>query len=188
MRVNVVPRTFIKPRFTGSRVSLGDIEEDVPIVRVNRFLFDFHFKGGLIARNRDESSVLTATLPARANIFIRSLKSHSDVPAEEEEDAAVPRPRPLEILSSSPVNRKVGSFAFVRINGPCTGLASLLPRTPGVLHPVQTDRVPSFPIFLPFFFFIPFSSTTKKNFSLFENQFNFRVKIPTHLLIICLID
>lgn len=38
-------RTFIKPRFTGSRVSLGDIGEDVPIVRVNHSIsFQFPFQ------------------------------------------------------------------------------------------------------------------------------------------------
>lgn len=135
-RIRTCVRTFIKPRFTGSRRFVRR-DGNVAIVLSSltaRFLFDFHFKGGLIARNRGESSVLADPAP-RANIFIRSLKSHSDVRAG---DAAVPRPRPLEILSSSPVNRKVGSFAFVRINGPCTGLASLSPRTPGVLHPART--------------------------------------------------
>lgn len=113
-RIRTCVRTFIKPRFTGSRRFVRR-DGNVAIVLSSltaRFLFDFHFKGGLIARNRGESSVLADPAP-RANIFIRSLKSHSDVRAG---DAAVPRPRPLEILSSSPVNRKVGSFAFVRIN------------------------------------------------------------------------
>ena len=74
--------TFIKPRFTRHWIEAFHQERQERSHRslfalTTRFLFDFHFKGGLIARNRGESSVLAD--PALANIFIRSLKSHSNV-------------------------------------------------------------------------------------------------------------